>query len=84
MVALAVVAAVAMLALAAALVLLQRSHREAQAQWALERRELLNRIQRPEIIPTAPVAFEVPEREDDEWNKVGTVEISDEWLNSDE
>ena len=59
--------------------------REAQAEWALERRELLTRIQRPEYAPTTPVAqFEVPELEPDDYNRVGTVRISDDYGLSDE
>lgn len=47
--------------------------------WVEERRELLNRIQRPEYVPTGPVVhFEVPEAEPDDVDKVGTIEFLDE------
>jgi hypothetical protein len=54
--------------------LLISSHREAQAQWVLERRELLNRIQAPQHIPLGSVSdFVVPEREEDGTELVGTI-----------
>ena len=43
--------------------------------WVEERRELLNRIQRPEYVPTMPVMdFRVPELEPDEFDLVGTMQ----------
>lgn len=58
----------------------QRAHQQAEAAWTAERRELVTRIQAPERIPVdASAAFVVPEREPDEWNKVGTVEIDDQY-----
>ena len=62
------------LAALAACWLLQRSHQEAQAQWFLERRELLTRIQAPQYVPLGDAtSFEVPDAEPDESNLVGTV-----------
>jgi hypothetical protein len=53
-----------------------RNHSSAQEEWLEERRELLNRIQHPEVMPMAPVSdFKAPERPPDEWTKVGTIEI---------
>jgi hypothetical protein len=47
--------------------------------WVEERRELLNRIQRPEYVPTAPaVRFEIPEPEPDDFEQVGTIRLLDE------
>lgn len=72
--ALAVVAVAAVAALLYALKAQQETFREAQAQWALERRELLTRIQRPELpMPNLVGGFEMPEQEQDDWNKVGTI-----------
>ena len=66
--------AVAWVALTMWLLTMQaKAHREAQVEWALERRELLNRIQHPEFVPTTPAQFELPEQEPDEWNLVGTI-----------
>lgn len=57
-----------------ALWLQQEGHREAQAQWALERRELLNRIQKPEVLPMPSFGqFSAPEQPADEFNLVGTI-----------
>lgn len=43
--------------------------------WVEERRELLNRIQRPEYVPAAPVTdFQIPELEPDEFDLVGTLQ----------
>ena len=68
-------------AVVAVVALLDRSHREQAAQWALERRELLTRIQRPEIVPVAsPAPFVVPDPEPDEIGKVGTID----WLATDD
>lgn len=72
--------ALAVIAFAYSLVV---DHREARRQWALERRELLERIQRPERIPVSAAAdeeFEVPEMEPDESDAVGTIH----WLEPDE
>ena len=55
-------------------ILLLRDHRQQQAAWTVERRELLNRIQRPEMIPASTFeAFEVPEPEPDFSHLVGTI-----------
>ena len=40
---------------------------------ALERRELLNRVQRPEWLPVPQEAFSTPEVEPDEFNLVGVI-----------
>lgn len=62
--------------------MLNDGHRNLEAQWAKERDKLLERIQRPDRIPAAPrTDFVVPEREPDEWGKVGSVEIDENWLN---
>lgn len=43
--------------------------------WTEERRELLTRIQHPELVPVAPRPdLMIPDRENDDWNKVGTIE----------
>ena len=41
--------------------------------WIAERRELLNRIQRPEYTPTTLAPFELPELPEDQYNLVGTI-----------
>lgn len=43
-------------------------------EWASERRELLNRIQRPEWLPVVSEGFEAPEVEMDEFNLVGVIQ----------
>jgi hypothetical protein len=54
----------------------QMSRDAERKQWAEERRELLNRIQAPSFIPTAPqYQFEAPEREPDEYARVGSIVI---------
>lgn len=69
-----VVAAVEAVALVVVVLLLLRHFAEAQAQWAVERRELLNRVQRPDHIPVAPrPEFVLPELEDDLTAEVGTI-----------
>ena len=73
MIAVCVVCVAVIGALVYALRLQALSHRDAQAQWAEERRELLNRIQRPEYTPTAPAPFELPELPEDQYNLVGTI-----------
>ena len=47
-------------------------HQE-RAEWLSERRELLNRVQRPEWLPVASQAFSAPEPELDEFNMVGVI-----------
>lgn len=43
-------------------------------EWACERRELLNRVQRPEVLPSPQIAdFVIPEVEPDEFDLVGVV-----------
>lgn len=77
-----IVLAVALLASVWLLLLIERMHDGERTAWAAERRELLERIQRPDRIPAAPrTDFVVPEREPDEWGKVGSVEIDQNWLN---
>jgi hypothetical protein len=80
-----VVAALALVALVAAIALFSRDRDRSEARWTLERRELLNRIQRPEMVPL-PTAegFVVPERLPDEWAQVGQIDIDPEWGLSDE
>lgn len=46
--------------------------------WRQERSELLTRIQHPELVPVAPRPdLMIPDRENDDWNKVGTIEWDD-------
>ena len=69
-----VVACVLAVALVAVVHILQRQHREAEQAWEAERRELLNRIQRPEMLPVpAGATFELPEPEEDFSPLVGVV-----------
>ena len=43
-------------------------------EWASERRELLNRVQRPEVLPSPQIAdFVIPEVEPDEFDFVGQI-----------
>lgn len=50
------------------------AHRASEEAWVVERRELVNRVQAPQLVPRpAPQAFELPEAEPDESNLVGTV-----------
>ncbi len=58
-----------------AVVFLFLRHQSRQEQaWTLERRELLTRIQRPEMIPIpAAEPFQFDEREPDEFDLVGTI-----------
>lgn len=81
-----VVVAVEVIVFAIVVYLIARVHTEAQEAWIVERRELLNRIQHPEHVPHVPVeGYEIPDREPDGWNQVGTVgEISREWLEGDD
>lgn len=67
--------------------------REERAQTAVERRELLERIQRPERLPASVASepAELPEEvaelmahEAREWARVGEIEISDTYGLSDE
>ena len=56
-----------------------REHQEAQAQWALERRQLCDRIQRPEQpLPAPPRQVALPDPEPDEYDLVGTVRFDPE------
>lgn len=76
-----VVAAVLAAALVAVVWLLTRSqaaqrdaHAQAEQRWFEERRELLNRVQRPEYLPlTVPKGWEPPEATPDYSDLVGTV-----------
>jgi hypothetical protein len=60
-------------ALVVTIVVFVRSHAQAQADWAEERRELLNRIQFPDHRPTTAAPFETPEVEPDESHMVGMI-----------
>ncbi len=52
----------------------ERLWQQVQQEWAAERRELANRIQRPEHIPVGVSrAWVAPEPEDDEVELVGTI-----------
>ena len=69
-----IVAALLAAALVAVVWLLLRHQQHAERAWEAERRELLNRIQRPEQIPLPDAPdFVLPEPEDDESALVGTV-----------
>lgn len=69
-----VIAAVLAVSLVATVFLMLRYIASAESAWADERRELLNRIQRPEqIIPVAPQQWAWPDEEPDEIEKVGTI-----------
>jgi hypothetical protein len=69
-------AAVFAIALVVVVHLLLRTHREAEAVYMAERRELLNRIQRPDYLPAAnPVdleRFQLPD-EPDEIELINTI-----------
>lgn len=70
-----IVAALLAVALVAVVHLLLRERRHAEAAWASERSELLNRIQRPDVVhlPGA-VDFKVPEEaEPDDSHLVGQI-----------
>ena len=54
-------------------VLREYSFATERREWTSERRELLNRIQRPEWLPVASEGFEMPEPEPDEFNMIGTI-----------
>ena len=44
-------------------------------EWASERRELLNRIQRPEVLPVVSERdFVIPEVEPDEFDMIGSIQ----------
>ena len=76
-----IIACLEAVALVAVVVLFLRSRASSDAQtaieresWAAERRELLNRVQRPEILPLVPADFKVPEpSEQDDSHLVGAV-----------
>ena len=57
-----------------------------RADWRDERRELLNRVQAPSRLPLREDAgdYIIPEREVDEWNQVGSVEIDPDYGLNDE
>ena len=49
-------------------------HQE-RSEWLLERRELLNRVQRPEALPSPQIAdFVIPDFEPDEFDLVGVIQ----------
>jgi hypothetical protein len=76
MIVLAVAAGVLYVTLLIELFRLQDRHAKAETAWTQERRELLNRIQRPEQLPVPEAQeFVIPERELDEWAKVGTLDV---------
>lgn len=63
----------------------QRAHANAETAWTVERRELVNRVQAPDRLPVeAQQMVEIPERQPDEWAKVGTVDIDPEYGLDDE
>lgn len=73
-----VVASLEALAIVAIVFLLLRSHSSQATAWALERRELLNRVQRPEVLPFASASqYVLPEPEVDELERVGTITYQD-------
>ena len=74
-----IVACLEAIALVALTWVLLRHFREQTAQWAVERRELLNRIQRPDHIPVAAHPdFVMPELEPDDIGLVGTITYEEE------
>lgn len=59
-------------------------HATSEASWGDERRELLNRIQRPEFLPVAsPGNYVIPEQEPDEIGQVGAINFDTEALLAD-
>ena len=69
-----IVSGILAVALVAVVHLLLRYHRQAESTWEKERRELLNRIQRPEVVPLPDVpGFVLPEPEEDFSALVGTI-----------
>jgi hypothetical protein len=81
---------IAVLAIAAIVALLFQAWRygqereRAEARWAAERSELLERIQRPERVPHKQVEYEMPDQEETlrqarEWARVGQIEIADDY-----
>jgi hypothetical protein len=53
--------------------------RQTESVWTAERRELLNRVQFPDRMPTeASAEFRLPELEPDEIGLVGTIKYEDE------
>jgi hypothetical protein len=67
---------VPLLLLAVLIVLREYTFATERREWASERRELLNRIQRPEWLPVASEGFVTPEPEPDEFNLVGVIQES--------
>lgn len=54
--------------------LMLESFRRESEEWGVERRDLLNRIQHPEVVHPAPVlGFDMPEPESDELEAVGSI-----------
>lgn len=74
MIAVAIIEAVALVLVVAAFLKFRSKELE---QAALERRELLTRIQRPEIIPTSVERFEIPDQQPDLSALVGTINLED-------
>lgn len=77
------------LAFGAIVLIIRQQHTaylKASQSWTEERRELLNRIQAPDRIPfrAEEQPVEVPLREPDDWNKVGSIHIDPEYLTMDE
>jgi hypothetical protein len=72
---------IALIAMLLIFVLAQdRQHAKQHEAWTAERRELLNRIQRPDHLPVASRPdFLVPDRAPDEWNDVNRVVIDPEY-----
>lgn len=69
-----IVACLEAIALVAIVHLLLRHFRDEAADWATERRELLTRIQRPDLVPLSSVTYSQPESEPDEIGLVGTIQ----------
>jgi len=62
--------------LVAIVTFLLRYHAKQAEAWTRERRELLNRVQRPEVIPvSAGDGFAVPDTAPDEINLVGQIDF---------
>lgn len=71
-------------AIAAIVYMFLRDRKQAEQAWTVERRELLERIQRPERVPVLeaqPFAF--PELPEDDFDKVGTISVPKDWEGTD-
>jgi hypothetical protein len=73
-----VIASLEAIGLVVVVLLFLRAQESAGRAWADERRELLNRVQRPDILPLAAAnTFVQPDPEPDEIDMVGTIDYAD-------